>query len=682
MAYGLLVLEASAGSGKTYRLTQEYLNYLAADPENGYRKVWAVTFTNKATEEMKSRIVKELSARASSPTGYAPFKSQEDAKKCLAVLLHDYTRFHVSTIDEFFQQILRMFVYDLDIKHAYDVELSDEVVLSNAIDACVHSLDANQDLYDWVKEMVNQRLTDGESFDFTNDLKELGKLLFDESFADSLPDMNLNPTEREQIKEDLLKRKKEIESGFQAIKEPLVEEIDNAGLIENVTPSGSVGALKNLDMGGDVKPNLQALENDDVSKWVTKAKKENKLVAQRFEPYVASWSAQVSKLFDYKDKHLNEYNTIVLILQNFRAMALLYDLNEFCNQYQRDTHALLLSSCTQMLSKLVAGCDTPFIYERIGTTIDHYMLDEFQDTSNVQWRNFEPLIGNTATSGHSNLVVGDVKQSIYRWRGSDWELLPSLKTYKKWNVSSESLTHNWRSCPQIIQFNNELFNLENGLPVVAQADLEGAVGKLELTPISELYKGVCQNYPEQKSEASYFGKVKVQIFKKDVKDWKQKALEQMFAEMTDLKKMGYQWSDMAVLTRKNPEAVEITSFLLEKGVPVLSNQSLILQNTFVIRFILLVLEHLATPVGQRKQTAKPKFVSVYPEYENRVADIEKTVDGKPLYEVVEQLVVMFDLAKDASNVPYLQAFQDLINDYLGSGSNDYAAFLQWWNLNG
>ena len=677
-------MKASAGSGKTYSLTQTCLDYLSVNPTDAYRRVMAVTFTNKATAEMKDRIVQALAEKAKPGSNPAPFDSNQAAYKCLSAVLQDYTRFHVMTIDQFFQKILRNFVRELKINQAYEVETNTSLAIDYAVDAFFKSLEVDDSLYGWLEDYLND---DSENFaDVRKKLKSIAQWLDKENMAAYLPQLTEATKDKSSMKtckDQMRSRLDELDAEFARQSKELYEQLESMPLSpKDWDKYNVINKLKTITVsaGADiVGKSLPKMATDDFG-WVKKD-----FIPQVTSYWTPDWQEKMHKFFDWKEKNKVEYQTLTILLRNFSNFVILADLNRHYQQYQKDNHSLLISSCPQLVNDLIHDCETPFIYERVGMTIEHYMLDEFQDTSTKQWSNFKPLLDMAKSQGDekkpANLVVGDVKQSIYRWRNSNWQLLSGLdEECKDWKVKTETLKNNWRSCPEIVRFNNALFDPQKGAPAVIHQYFEENFAKLtSMTGIPSLYQDSAQE-PALKEDGT--GRVELRLFEKTERSndaWHESARGQMLGEMRRLRQeSGYAWSDFAVLVRYQRHAVELADFLVANGVPVLSTEALSLQSSPAIHQLLLVLQAMAANDANMKSWLAVR----YPAYASQQTVIDTQVVGKPLFEAIEQLILLLELNQDSSQAPYLQAFQDSVGQYLSKGTNDYEAFLKWWLENG
>ena len=403
------LVKASAGSGKTHRLTQDYLDLLLADDPLRYKHILAVTFTNKATDEMKSRVIEELYKLAHS----------DDARASLAAdrlrrMLHDYSCFSVSTIDKFFQTVMRAFAREIGQYASYRVELDDDAVLSQVVDLMLASMDEPEGaiLLDWLRRYSFDLVEQGKSWSIGASLREMASHFLDESFLlkmRSVPSIIADKALVEAFRGKL----SAMISGFEQKAKRLAAE-----------------ALALMQAHGRGPADFKGKSRGPMlvfSKWATGdfAAPNAERLRQSFDdfPDRDGMSRIVEEAITLYDNGIRDYNSAWLIRDNMHLLGIYADVLHHLQAFLQENNVVLLRQSTELLSRIIADDETPFVYEKIGNRYDHLMLDEAQDTSLLQWNNFRPLFANSVAQGYHNLVVGDIKQSIYRWRGSDWRLM-------------------------------------------------------------------------------------------------------------------------------------------------------------------------------------------------------------------------------------------------------------------
>ena len=461
------ILNASAGSGKTYQLAFQYVRDVIEEPEL-YRHILAVTFTNKATEEMKSRILKEIhNLAAGNDSSYLTQLSEElaldeqtirkRAAEVRAKILHDYSRFTVLTIDTFFQRILRAFIKELGIDLNYNVEIETSSVLSKGADALIEQITVDRDLQRWLSEFVQERIDDGLKWDVRDGILSLAGEIFKEKNKSALT----GARSREELGRIVARATHLAEASKKELRETARQAlgiIGAAGLSLDDFPYKATGFAKWFYTAaeGSLEPYktrvAEAADSDD--KWGKKGSPSRNLAPQ-LRPLL-------QRMRDIYDANLRHWNTCDLLRENYRSFALLADLYARVQQLCEEQNLMLLSETKYLLAEFIDHNDAPFIYEKVGNRFDRFMIDEFQDTSAKEWENFLPLLRNamaqTDEQETSVLLVGDIKQSIYRWRGGDWRILheQARQALGPAETQVEVLRENWRSLPQIVEFNNRI----------------------------------------------------------------------------------------------------------------------------------------------------------------------------------------------------------------------------------
>jgi len=734
----LKIYKASAGSGKTYNLTLEYLRLLF-NSKDSYRHILAVTFTNKATEEMKSRIVSDLHKIASgAKSGYIDILCQEfeleeselrdRARVTLTQLLHDYSSFNISTIDKFFQQTMRAFTREIGLQGGYNVELDSDRVLSEAVDSMLLSLSQNEnsELLNWLLEYSESLVEDGGNWNFTNQIKSLGAEILKEEYR--LKSSQLDETHLTKIQmREYIKTMFSIKRGFEAkIRESgskAMAILDSAGVESSDMPKYGVRDQFEKWKLGDLKEYKKAFEAvGEPDKW-TKAKPKADVKSRVSEAYYSGAGEILRQTVELYTNEMWRYKSAVAILQNIFTLGIINDINRQIQNYKRENNIMLLADTTQLLNKIIDGSDTPFIYEKIGTHINHYMIDEFQDTSGMQWSNFSPLLHESQSSEHFNMIVGDVKQSIYRWRSSDWRLLDS-KLYEEFDESErcdQVLKVNYRSRPEIINFNNAFFRIAAAtLQRIFNEELESSAiagDKSEMSDkIVSAYQDIYQEISPQKLETK--GRVSVEFIEqsgRNKEEWKREALERMTDQVMKLQERGYRLRDIAILVRTNGEAIEIASHLLQYKMEnldskyrfdIISNQALLLNNAPSVRLILSILKYFRDPSEEVNRTivateyavqhngmAQSEAISGYFDsiergnssegeeislFEEELEEELRKIGRKPLYEMCEQIVANFLPKSNSNDKIFIQALLDTVLDFTHNHTSDLAAFLDWW----
>ncbi|MDD2475564.1 MAG: UvrD-helicase domain-containing protein, partial [Dysgonamonadaceae bacterium] len=571
----LHVYKASAGSGKTHQLTGQYIRLLFSAPHN-YRHILAVTFTNKATEEMKSRIVEELNNLAvGDKSGYLEglmdeFKLSEktirqQSKSILQSILHNYSSFSISTIDSFFQQTMRAFTREMGITGGYKVEVDNTSFLPEIVDLMLNELDqeGNEELIQWLLEFMKDSIEDNKSWKINDDIVRLARNLFDERF------ITLSAPVQDQIKDkENLKRYKqslrnivrEYENQLKAIGARAQMIAKTYDLLFTDFTGGSRSQFGRFDawaMGtyATITPTFLKFP-DDVTTWYAKSAPSH--IKNAIEAcYADGMNDCVNEIIALYDNSIH-YLTAIEILKNFNTLGILNDVNNRLQIYRRDSNMLFLSDTTELLNKIIADSESPFVYEKIGSRLNHFMIDEFQDTSTMQWNNFRPLLQESLASGNYNMIVGDVKQSIYRWRNSDWRLLEEQieKDFALPYIQQHALDTNWRSDGKVIRFNNQFFGQAAR---TMQSEFIGDDEDVKQSAyfsskIEDAYSQVSQNVSPHKDKDA--GLVNINFIDTEVVDrWQDEVLERLPETLENLQEDGFRPQDIAILVRTRQEAV-------------------------------------------------------------------------------------------------------------------------------
>ena len=599
------IFKASAGSGKTHTLSKTYLDLLLkADSKTAYRNILAVTFTNKATEEMKERILRDLAEEG---------KTNPRAREILINLLHDYGSFSVSTIDKFFQQALRAFSRELGSSGNYQIELDKASLTKEAMDRVLDDLtEKDKDLLGWFTKQLETALDNGESFHLESSLYEM---------AEEFGDVNEKFTYDKKKLTELKARCKEIVDTFHK------DVYENALCIDTTTwgKTAAKGLAQYAGAQTKYKDSVKAANATTLAKLAETAGCE-----------------AMYALMNPQGRRWKEYRTARMVEKVIFTLGLAEEFYSKLAIIEEEKGVISLDESTSLLRDIIDGSDAPFIYEKLGVRFNHFLLDEFQDTSVVQWENFKPLLANSVSEGYSNIIVGDVKQSIYRWRNSDWNLLDKeIEENFKGKVKVITLKENWRSTQSIVNFNNEFFTFA--------ADNLG---------LSKIYADVKQ---EVKVEDSQEGCVTV--------DFCEDELEMIDGYIEQAVAAGAKMSDMAILLRTNGEGKKVAEYLLSKGYSVISDDSLDLKSSLIIRKIVSYLHSLC---NNRDSLNTYLSESLEIDSEREYHSLLDLVDG-----------VIKDLSEThpdeiKGQTLFIQSFMDDILEWTSIHGNDLRQYLKHW----
>lgn len=720
------IYKASAGSGKTHLLTINYLQLLFQQPKN-YRHILAVTFTNKATAEMKGRILEELEKLAAGQTtafgrqllSRVPAETadslHEKARNIYSAILHDYNRFSVTTIDSFVQKVIRSFAYEIGLDAGFKLKLNTDLVKEDLADRLFRLLDTDENLRNWVTELAVKRLGEGKSWNFREDMLSLADEIFKESFQDfeqairRMPDVD---KAFQTMRSKVFAIKNDFENRFRETGREAVKLLELNGLSQYDFPfkgSSFANYYYKAARGIIEQPGSRVSEViRDISKMHPKQR----------NPAVVAIEAKLHQLLNRLctqcDDEFALYNTSVLLSNNIGNLRLMQVFSEQLSNYRSENRELLISDTHLLLRRLTAETDANFIYEKTGNRYRHFLIDEFQDTSTLQWDNFKPLLENSLGEGHYNLLVGDVKQAIYRWRGGDRRLLQQTvkEQFANLNVAVHSLDDNYRSCKPIIGFNNFLYGV---LPVMLQNRvnelIEAAEPAIRQRLQHEGYNNFitaayAESFQQMPATASPAGQVQIQFLEETEEGYDEQVLPLLYQKICDLLEEGFSASDIGILTRGNREAAKVINYLsLAQQEPgavsfdLLSSDALMLANNLALSLIIRAMEYLSDGGKLALANLRHLFaehqdlpVSYYSRFickeeeESVLPPLfmaqKAALRRLPLPELVSQLISIFGLNRHSSDAAYLLAFQDLAGEWSRYGNDGLPAFLNYWEEEG
>ncbi|MHA4893910.1 UvrD-helicase domain-containing protein [Pedobacter sp. PWIIR3] len=741
----LKILQASAGSGKTFSLTAHYLTLLLSG-ETKYREILAVTFTNKATEEMKTRILEVLEGLAKGDKSkkiedyrllvlkaHSSLSAQElqlKAERIYRKILHDYSRFSVSTIDGFVQKVIRGFAFELGLNADYSLEMNYNKVKDDLVAKLDEALDHNKQLLQWIIDLAIERISDNKSWNYKTELYNLIGEIFTERFQ--VFEQAVEELGTDNI-DDLFKRYIEVtrqeissfESKIIELAKGIFEIFDKHDVKLDVFKGKSRSGLAKITLvaRGDlskVEPLFKYI--DEPEEWF-----------QKNNYLDAVYHAANPLLRELKTQYLAklpEYSLAVAFNKNLYYLRLMQEIAVLLKRYRSENENLLISDAQKLISEITkdAGDNPSFIWEKVGNRYKNFLFDEFQDTSTSQWGSFKSLLANAIATPTGNmidhLIVGDTKQSIYRWRNGDWNILHKLAKLDIGviNVLEESLAENYRSAENIITFNNFLYR---SIPQTLQQELNEniAVRADDIRTwwanenygqiITDIYEGSTQNFASGTLKG---GTVKIKRFGKEDSPnetrftetvFRDLALNDIVEEIFYLKdQLQYALKDIAILVRSNSEALLTVKTLMGYNLPVLSGEALLIVNNKAIQLIINTLRML---VGLESQIAlyKANCISLYHTLHGNEPEaryflhlnttplsgldqvLPKTLCDNwqswlqlPLPELVEILIDSYKLKDLLDHLPYLLAFRDLCAHAGKLGEKGIIAFLTWWEEDG
>ncbi|MFV8331613.1 UvrD-helicase domain-containing protein [Flavobacterium sp. GSP14] len=712
------IYDASAGSGKTYALVKEYLKIILVAPKNdAYRHILAITFTNKAVHEMKSRIVGSLSEFAkdepsakaqdlmqdlSIDTELSIIQIKTKSQQIIKHIIHNYAAFDISTIDKFTHKVIRAFAHDLNLPMTFEVTLDTENLLIEAVDAIIAQAGEDETLTKLLIDFTMEKTDDDKSWDISREILETGRLVLNENNRNEITHFHGKTIEEFiEIKKKLTAACKDLEKETIVFAEEALTLIDKNGIdVKSFSRGTFPNHINSIQQGKFNPKNKMFHEFDDIA--INKTAKDRAII----ENLIPEFLQILSKVYSTFEK-INFYKAF---LKNITPLSLLNTVSNELAKIQEEQNVLSISEFNAIIHSEIQNQPAPFIYERLGERYRHFFIDEFQDTSEMQWQNLIPLIDN-ALSGQDDygvkgtlMIVGDPKQSIYRWRGGKAEQFIELSKdknpFSNPDKRLEHLDKNYRSYSQIIEFNNEFFKL-----------LSNEFEHLD-------YKDLYENHSHQKTNNKTGGYVNISFIPKVDKadETSEGSFDEEGLGKTDLYvlatlntiqkslKQGFQYKDIVVLTRKRSQGIAIANYLTEQGIPLLSSETLMIQNATEVRLIIHLLKYLknssdleskAKFLQYLAQNSQDKLsihdfiaqgMALFQEtdFENWLMSFDvslsfQNIRKKSLYEAVEVIISKFLNPK--INNAYIQYFLDIVLERDIRNQAGISDFLNFWDKN-
>ncbi len=722
----LKIYKSSAGSGKTFALVLEYLTVLLTEPKS-FREILAITFTNKATEEMKQRIVHSLGKLAYEDLQtlekdplYKLLKeklvnidspaSNEISKRShqsLSLILHDYSNFSVSTIESFFQRVIRAFARELNLPLGYDIQTEQKLVLDQIVRDVLLDAGESQAITRLFQGFIASNLDENKSWNIEIPVKNLGYELFSEAFQRRMMDHTTN----QQIIEDVIsfgEEIKRIKFGFErqmkAWAQEAIQIMDTFQLgvrdfaYGKSGPAGYFSKVSEASGPDDYLPGKRAIDvAHGQGAWYTKSSKRKADIQAALD---AGLEAIMQQLIAHVDTSYTNYRSSVAVFRTLYSFGLLNDLTKKLNVYRKEQNEMIISDTSFLLNSIISDPDqlpgalTPFIYEKVGVRYQYYLLDEFQDTSDMQWDNLFPLVLEALAKGdvHTRVgIMGDVKQSIYRWRnGNMWLLMKDIEeqVYKATGQRAEvvPLDNNWRTAKEIVEFNNIFFKLA--------ADLLGAVFGEDASVFHTAYSHVIQI--AQKTEQPGYASIKAFPDRKgkdpeDVPSWKELAMEECVNLIKDLFTIGHKGKDIALLVRTNPDGIKLAEHLQAHRIKVVSAESLLINKHPHVRFMSAFFTFLLRPEDEIAKVSLQYYFALlsdtheinhllftddFQTFWALVKQHQQGLQTLPIYECAEHIRQLFPFLRETN--AYLQGFMDTIWEFSNKFDASLSGFLEWW----
>ncbi len=718
------IYDASAGSGKTYALVKEYLKIiLTAKKNDAYRNILAITFTNKAVHEMKSRIVGSLSEFAKDEPSVKAMDLMSDlaidtelsliqiktkSQQIIKHIIHNYAAFDISTIDKFTHKVIRAFAHDLGLPMTFEVTLDTENLLIEAVDAIIAQAGEDETLTKLLIDFTMEKTDDDKSWDISREILETGRLVLNENHRSEIEHFkNTSISDFIAVKEKLVQACAALEKENAILAEAALFLIDKKGIdLKSFSRGTFPNHLQSIADGKFNSKNKMFREFDDIA--INKTAKDRALIENSI-PELLQTLETIYKKFEKR-------NFYKAFLKNITPLSLLNTVSNELNKIQNEQNVLSISEFNAIIHREIQNQPAPFIYERLGERYRHFFIDEFQDTSEMQWQNLIPLIDN-ALAGQDDLgqkgtlmIVGDPKQSIYRWRGGKAEQFIELsKDQNPFSNPDKKLEHldkNYRSYSQVIEFNNDFFQMLSN--------------EFDNADYKDLYK----NHSHQKINNKVGGYVNISFLPKieeqdgDEEETLDKTQQYVLATLNTIQKVvttGFDYKDIVILTRKRSQGIAVANYLTEQGVPLLSSETLMIQNATEVRLIIHILKYLKNSsdleskanflyyLAQNKQSELPvnDFIAKGMDLKDELTfekwlencNIELSFENirkKSLYESVEIIISKFlvvdnekvaNTCSSAEGNAYVQYFLDIVLERDVRNQAGISDFLNYWDKN-
>ncbi len=717
------IYRSSAGSGKTFTLVKEYLRIaLGSHGDTAYRGILAITFTNKAAEEMKGRVIstlKELSDQSLEVGHMGKMLQQElnldaitlsqRADRVLRSMLHNYADLSISTIDSFTHRVIRTFAQDFGLPVNFEVEMDTDRLILSLTDRLLAEVGIEKGITDALIDLSLAQAEDEKSWSIDDALKDMAKTIFNEEGRFHLEGM-----------------KGIAMADFIALRKRLQAALHNDKAILLATAQAAVALIKtnNLEIGhiaGGANGVAGYLDKISKGKFDAAHNKADEYVEQGTwhgskakgieKAAIDGIAAQLQQAYETVLAVLARRKRLSFILKNVYGIALLERMSEIVHTLQEEQEVLHIGEFNHLVGEVVMREQAPFIYERLGYRYHHFLVDEFQDTNVLQWFNLLPLIDESLATDGLCLVVGDAKQSIYRWRGGEVQQFVSLPAVHRadylndqlandtvlaemldqreqslqTHVEEHSLQSNFRTLPEVVHFNNVLFtDLQQHMPEALQSMYDGVA---QATPKGKEGGLVCIRYIPRPEKENSFG------------DYRPITLDQIKVWVDECLEDGYEPGDIAIISRVNDRGVEVAQFLIEEGYNVVSNESLLINSSPYVRLLVnvavfLVNKHDTTNMAElvqhlcmaRKEenlvserlalVGKEKSSGVYQLLKSLYPDVLwNRMRQLPIYGLFEQL--RFHLL-DGVKQPHLIYFMDEVLEFSRKEGNDINGFMRYW----
>lgn len=717
----LIVYNASAGSGKTFTLAVKYIELLIERPES-YRSILAVTFTNKATDEMKQRILSQLYGLAHNlpdSEDYAKkieedYRSMgryikrktisENAGKALGYLLHNYTYFRIQTIDAFFQQVMRNMARELNLNANFKLSLNDAQVEEKAVDEMIEELTEKSDLMKWIVDYISDNIKEDKNWNVIGAIKKFGMTIFKEKYKNHEKQLNhlfASPGFFNEFEKQLRTIMAEAEIECENIYTRYTKILESHGTDSSCFKNGTRGACGYFEKYGkgineivrvaDKHYNKTAQEaSTDTGAWIKKADAGSSL-----ETVATALMALLNDAENSRRSLLRNYKSAAITLKHISKLRLLGHIKRKVDETNAAVNRFQLSDTQALLNTMIGNTDAPFVYEKIGSHISHIMIDEFQDTSTAQWKNFKVLLDDCLAQHSQCLIVGDVKQSIYRWRSSDWQLLHNIADeFDKELINKVHLNINYRSETNIINFNNAFFSH------AAAIDFQDHLATRPT--IKEIYSGesLIQERNPKKKETAPRGHIEITLLPHD--DYRQLTLRHTLEKIKTLLDSGVKEKDIAIITRSNAGISETGRYLMAEmpELTLVSDEAFVLEASLAVKTIITAMRLMSNPDDILAHATLARYTLAIKGNNNPAIDILKAVDNldellpprfakaervalqtKPVSQLAATIADIFNLKSLKTETAYLCRFFDTLSTFINDSPATLKDILDEWEEN-
>jgi ATP-dependent exoDNAse (exonuclease V) beta subunit len=695
------VYNASAGSGKTFTLVKEYLKVLLNSEDIfSFQKILAVTFTNKAAGEMKERVLSSLEDFAAGKENdlcNIIIKEidadkpiiQQRSKKILEAILQNYAAFSITTIDSFTHKIIKSFAYDLGLPQNFEVEMDAVSLLNQAVDVLISKIGSDKKLTKLLIDYSLDKTDDDKSWDISRDLNEFAKVLLNEDDIKHFRALaNKKLEDFTNLKTKLYSHQKELKEAIKNVGAAFLDLIENHGIAHKDFMRATIPKFF-LDLSAK-SVNIDFLKRSEtIEKAIENHQYYSKTTTTAVASLIENIVPEIINLYAQSKDLYSQFLMNKLALKNIIPLAVLNNINIELEQIKEENNIRLNAEFNQLISDNIKEQPAPFIYERIGQRFQHYFIDEMQDTSELQWQNLIPLIDNALAQENSILLlVGDGKQAIYRWRGGKAEQFIELGSPLKnpFHVKKEikSLETNFRSYSEVINFNNSFF--------------QHTANFIQ----NDSYKNLFIEGNKQFENSKKGGFVSLTFLEKEEdKDLEKLKYPKKVLEKINKLKDSFSLNEICVLTRTKKDGVAVANYLSENGVDIISSETLLIQNSLKVCFIIDVLKVLQNAndeetrfevlyfLHQHLQIKNPKhiFFKEFSKVDNQTIFESLKLYGisfeistfyqLPFYEKIEEIIRGFNLIHTSD--AYLQFFLDVVIEQQRK-STDVADFLEFWEL--